>query len=653
MTPFDLSPDERPVWVAETSEQLQALDEGLVQLELAGNDPQLLQTIFRAAHTLKGAAGMIGHERMAELTHSLETILDRWRKGTVAISSDWVDLCLEALDALKRLHVEVSDPQAAPTEVKDLVARLTQLGNASASHNTVTTSTPTSAGKNGNTYDIRAEIAPHCPASAARAYQIFLALQNLGEILHLDPPQSALENATPVQQVLATLYTPHSLAQVRKTLADIADVVQWQISEEKRADLKLNLAPEKTVRTSVERLDHLMNLLGELVTDRNRLNQQRHKLEQRFHNDGQVDDLTQTVLHLGRITDQLQEEVMRLRMLPIANLFGKFPRLVRDLARKAGKQAELVIRGEETELDRSVIEQIGDPLIHLLRNAVDHGLETPAERQQLGKPERGTLLLTARHEESRIILTIEDDGAGIDLDKVRMAAMKRGLLTAAEAEALTAEETLDLIYLPGLSTSNVTTDVSGRGVGMDIVRTNLERLNGQIAVDSWPGRGTRFQISLPLTLAIIPTLLVRAEHVASGSDGAWLGLGRPDNTLAIPLSAVMETLRLARHEIHTVRGKPIAQLRGHVLPLAPVQTVLGLPPRRNISNAYEYVVAVRWGKLELGLMVDELLGEQELVIKALGTLVGEAPGIAGAAILGDGQVALVMDVPGVFKLAGV
>ncbi|MER3514563.1 MAG: chemotaxis protein CheA, partial [Chloroflexota bacterium] len=389
--------------------------------------------------------------------------------------------------------------------------------------------------------------------------------------------------------------------------------------------------------------------VGELITDRNRLFQIRSSFEQRFRGDPQMEELIQTTLHISRITDQLQEEVMRIRMLPIANVFNKFPRLVRDLARKAGKQVELVIRGEETELDRSVIEEISDPLVHLLRNAVDHGLETPEERRAAGKPERGTILLTARHEESRIILTVEDDGRGIDVERVKASAVQRGLLTEAEAAALSHDEAIHLIFRPGLSTAKVVTDVSGRGVGMDIVRANIERLNGTITVETWPGQGTQFQITLPLTLAIIPTLLVRID----------------ESTFAIPLPAVMETLRVPLADIQTVKGKQVIQLRQRVLPLARLSQVLGfrmtdngpsvlrLPSSVSTSGngqRYEYVVAVRWGRLEMGLLVDALVGEQELVIKPLGRLIGETPGIFGAAILGDGRVALIVDVPGLFKL---
>jgi two-component system chemotaxis sensor kinase CheA len=749
---FNIEQDELEILLAEGEEHLQTLDEGLVRLEREGNDAQLLQAIFRAAHTLKGNASIINHWRMADLTHALETLLDGLRKGALTVSPEMVDACLEALDVLKSLHGEIISQTPAPIDIAPLTTRLLGftllMSTPSQSHpapeapraagdgllqsetllSTVasapadTRPSPVSPG-----LLISADIAPDSFAPAARALQVVLALQTLGEIRDLQPAQAIIESGAPVRRVTAELITTRPLAAIRKALTRIPEVIRLALGDEliepgpptpqtaaldsppaidpeslrlgeilvkggyiTQAQLDAALqaqitgqadmlghalvqqgvltqealdhaiaqqthqlrsalqaaqqspapqhTPEKTVRTSVERLDQLMNLVGELITDRNRLNQIHSDFENRANGNGHalVENLAQTVVHLGRITDQLQEEVMRIRMLPVATAFNKFPRLVRDLARQAGKQVELVMRGEDTELDRSVIEEIGDPLIHLLRNAVAHGLELPAERLAAGKPERGTIRLTARHEESRIIITIEDDGAGINLERVRVSALQKNLLTEAEAAALTYEETLDLIFRPGLSTASAVDGVSGRGVGMDIVRTNIERLNGNILIETWPGRGTRFQITLPLTLATISTLLVRATP----------------HTFAIPLVTVQETLRLPTSALHTIQGKLVTQVRGRVLPLLRLTEALGLPAGET-QAAQNYIVAVRWASLEMGLLVDALIGEQELVVKSLGPLIGDAPGVAGAAILGDGRVTLIVDVPGLFKLAGV
>lgn len=560
--PLDITLDEAPLFLAEAEEQLQTLGDGLVWLEREDRNPQLLQAMFRAAHTLKGMAGAINHHAMSGLVHALETILDDLRQGQVVVTSELVDTCLIALDTLRVLCVETVERQATSIEVAEVTPRLLALSQASRSESPAVT-----------------------PAPVA---------------------------------ILETSASPTA------------------------SHPRANLA-EKTVRTSVERLDNLMNLVGELITDRNRLSQLRNDFENRFRGDPQADNLGQTVTHLVRLTDQLQEEVMRIRLLPIASVFSKFPRLVRDLARQAEKQVSLVIRGEDTELDRSVLEAIGDPLIHLLRNAVDHGLESPGERQARAKPEQGVISLTARHAEGHIVIVVEDDGRGIDLERVKARALAQGLVTEAEAAALSTEAASDLIFAPGLSTAAVVSEVSGRGVGLDIVRTNIERLNGTITVEAGPGRGTRFQITLPLTLAIIPTLLV---HMAGRRPGLDC------NTFAIPLASVIEALHLPAAAIHPLRGKAATQLRGRVLPLVRLNEALALPSSLP-ANRSHYVVAVRWGKAEMGIIVDALVGEQELVVKALGAPIGETPGVSGAAILGDGRVALIVDVPGLFKLAGV
>ena len=813
---FDIAEDELQIFLAEANEHLQILDEGLVRLEREGDDPPLLQALFRAAHTLKGSAGAIGHQRMAELTHVMETVLDGLRKGTHTVDVRMADALLESLDALRLLLTEVVDRQRSPVDIAVLVARLTRFAQAApslaapapvvvpalapvaVSPVAVGAAPPNGKnGKNGHTVvqlppapkrarsgkkttaraksgraakttrkagpgakaakparrrsappaapapaaplSVRVDFTPGCFASAARAFQAMLALQELGEIVSMQPDQAAIETSTPIPYFMAQVITAQPAEAIRQALAAIPDVarltlddlvidlvappepapapvgappteqpsdesaqrvgeylvsagrltaaqlqaaidyqaaereprhllgqtlvrmgfvpqeildqaIAQQISQLRSALQASQAAPEKgraraeqTVRTSVERLDSLMNLVGELITGRNRLYQLHRDFEQRWRSDERVDELGEAALNLGRLTDQLQEEVMRIRMLPIASAFNKFPRLVRDLARQTGKQVDLVLRGEDTELDRSVIEAISDPLIHMLRNAIDHGLETPDERRAAGKPERGTVLLTARHEEGRIILTVEDDGRGIDGDQVKASAVRKGLLTEAEAAALTPAQAVDLIFAPGLSTAKTVSGLSGRGVGMDIVRSNVERLNGNVTVETWPGRGTKFQVGLPLTLAIVPALLVQTS-----ADVA--GVAAP--VFAIPLASVMEALHLTAGEIHTVNSRPVTLLRGSVLPLLRLSEALGFAPTDGGAASREYVVAVRWGKSTMGLRVDRLVGEQEVVIKSLGPLVGETVGVAGAAILGDGQIALIVDVPGLFKLAG-
>jgi two-component system chemotaxis sensor kinase CheA len=736
---FDISEDELPIFLAETDEQIQILDQGLVRLEREQDDPDLLQAIFRAAHTLKGSAGMIGHKRLVDLTHSLETALDGVRKHTLAISTELIDLCLDAVDATRHLLAEVSTQEASPVVVEALNQRfLVLMENISApalaaggavpprerEWPAATAQPPLAAGD--ATLTVFADIAPGCIASAARAFQLMMALQDLGQITSMTPNLEQIETAAPVQKLMAQLVTANSPDAVRAALGEISDIERIEISragvtgafepgdsapsalttkanqplgeylvehnfitpaqleaaleyrsaqagekpllgqalvrmgvlsqdaldqavvgqlsrlraalekeQSQSAERGQSRLGDKTVRTSVERLDSLMNLVGELITDRNRLVMLRGEFEGQLHGTGRMEALTETIAHVGRITDQLQAEVMGIRMLPISNVFNKFPRLVRDLARKAGKQVELVMAGGDTELDRSVIEEIGDPLIHLLRNSVDHGIENPAERKAAGKTPHGEIMLSARHEQGRIIITVQDDGHGIDLEALRASAVKKGLLTQPEAAALSDDEATDLIFRSGLSTAKTVSDISGRGVGMDIVRTNIERLNGNILVDTWPGKGTQFQIILPLTLAIVAALMVRVGKA----------------TFAIPIVTVLETLRVSPAEIQTITGRSVIVLRGHVLPVVRLADIFGIRQKANGRVKYEYIVVVRSGKMQVGLVVDALEGEQDVVVKSLSSVVGEVTGISSATILGDGQVALIVEVQGIFKLA--
>ncbi len=762
---LDITQEELPIFQAEADEQLQILEEGLVRLEKSEGDPDLVQTLFRAAHTLKGSSGMIGHKSMVELTHALETVLDGFRKGTLNLTSDLIDACLDSVDDLRRMCDEVQFGEATELDNRALVDRFNRLSSEAKIGSQGATppakSTPsappkspivekppktngkqaskpnqkTAATKKGQIL-IKATISHDSIASAARAFQLMMTLQDMTKVVSMKPTQEEIETAAPVFEFTATVVPNKPFEDLKKALCAISELEKITIGEEeidlcaKKADpspvqseptepveqkssrkpvgellvgkgvitqeqltqalelqkdagpaatlgqtlvamgiltqatldevldeqKELQKAPapsapsdavtrapahvgEKTVRTSVERLDKLMNLVGELITDRNRIYQIRRDFESRYKGDPRVEVLSETVTHIGRITDSLQAEVMGIRMLPVSNVFNKFPRMVRDLSRKAGKEIDLVMRGEDTELDRSVIEEISDPLIHLLRNSVDHGIETPEERRAAGKPERGIILLTARHEQGRIIITVEDNGKGIDVEKVKAKAVERNIMSKAEADILPDQEAIDLIFLSGLSTAKSISDVSGRGVGMDIVRNNIERLNGSIIVDTWPGKGTQFQLVLPLTLAIVPTLLVQVG----------------DATYAIPLVTVTETLRIKQENIQTVNSRPVILLRDHVLPVIKMEEVFNIHTHSNGGSEAQnsYVVVVRSGKTQVGLIVDKLIGEQEVVVKSLSSVIGEITGISSAAILGDGQVTLIIDVQSLFKLVTV
>jgi two-component system chemotaxis sensor kinase CheA len=391
----------------------------------------------------------------------------------------------------------------------------------------------------------------------------------------------------------------------------------------------------QTMRIDVERMDAMMNMVGELAIDRTRVHQIGRALLARYRDDELVQALSDMAAHIVKVVDELQESMMEVRMLPIGLLFNKFPRLVRDLARSTGKTVDFVMDGQDTEIDRSVIEKIKDPLVHLLRNAVDHGIETPAERRAAGKPETGRIELSAHHEQGYILITLEDDGKGIDPARIRQAAAGKGIIALDAAERLSDTETIDLIFAAGLSTAEATTEVSGRGVGMDVVKRQVESLNGMIQVESAVGRGTRFMVRLPLTLATFRGLLVESRATA----------------YAIPLSYVRETVRTDAGCIGTVMGRPVMTLRDQVLPLIPLSEACGTPPGEGGQEAGGFVVVVAAGDRTVAVGVDDLREQQEIVVKSLGSYAGQAKGVARASILGDGQVVLILDVPTLVRAA--
>jgi two-component system chemotaxis sensor kinase CheA len=757
MAEFDISADEIPIFLAEADENLQSLDDILLKLEKTQGNEEDIQTAFRAAHTLKGMAGMIGHERMVTATHALETVFDALRKKSLNINSQVIDACLDTVDALRLLREEVETSTACDVDVKDLETQLTgllQQGWVNKLEDQLVTpaapkseepveikpviSEPSQAQEEidqvlqfeDDSRPILVEISSKSVASAARAFQIILALQEAGTITFQDPPMEVVDSALPVKTFRARVKTGLSQDEIRKKLTQISDIdkmfvgkeeitaglssqkktaesetsapvegyqmlgdflvrrkiitqdqldevlllqktskekqilghvlvekgllTQPQLDDEIRRMIeeqnphqnqassqdvmvKKNNTADMMVRTSVGHLNALLNMVGELITDRNHLYQIRSRMENGLCGHGDIEEFSQTVAHLGRITDQLQEEVLSIRMLPVSNVFDKFPRLVRDLSHKLDKKIELVIRGEETELDRSVIEEINDPIIHMLRNSIDHGIEDPETRRKANKPEVGTIILSAEHEQGHIIINVQDDGQGINGDALKKSALSKGMITQEDADHMSDEDAVNLIFLSGLSTSKTVSNISGRGVGMDIVRNNIQRLNGTVSVETVRGQGTTFQIILPLTLAIVPTMLV--------------DLG--GSTFAFPLVMVAEILHLPASEIQTIRGKPVTKLRNTVLPLVNLSDVFGMENSQQRKEGWNYVIVVHYGKLIAGIIVDNLLGQEEVVVKSLGSLIGDVQGISSAAILGDGRVALIIDVPGLLMLAGI
>ncbi|MBP6177779.1 MAG: chemotaxis protein CheA [Anaerolineales bacterium] len=683
---FDINEEELPIFLAEVDEHLQALDDSLIRLESGEADPELVQIVFRAAHTIKGMSGMIGHQRMTDLTHAMETVLDGVRKNTIQINSRLINVCLDAVDHLRMLRNEVSESQTCDVDMNDIVIALKDLIGAdekAPAAGQVSNQQQAAVDSSANlkvdapkgTFHVRAKIDIKSMASAARAFQLMMALQDVGEIQEMKPTQAEIESSTAIEDFSAVVRSEQDFEEIRSALMRISGVNEiyingksvladeaeasvpepqaeqaespaatpaagkqsaWakDISGERRAHNPFGRRnTDMTIRMNVERLDNLVNLVGELITDRNHLKQIHSRLTRMNSN---YDKISETILHLGRITDELQEEVMHIRMLPLSSVFGKFPRMVHDMSRKVGKKIDIVIRGEKTEMDRSMLEEINDPLIHLVRNSVDHGVESPSDRLAAGKPERGTITLTARHEQGRIILTVEDDGGGINAAKLRASAVEKGMITPEEAALLTEEQSVDLMFMAGLSTAQKVTDISGRGVGLDIVNNNIQRINGSISVETHLGRGTSFIITLPLTLAIVPSLLVKVRQT----------------TFAIPLVMITETFLLKKSEIKYVYQKPVTMLRESVLSLVKISEVFSLP-KIEAGTQDTFAVVVQSGKQRIGLVVDELVGEEDVVVKPLGAFIGDIPGISSAAILGEGQVALIVDVFGLFKLAGI
>lgn len=663
------------VFLEEAEELLESLDQELVRLEQEKTNRALLNDIFRVAHTLKGSSASMGFDSIAELTHEMESLLDKIRQGNGEITSELIDVLLQSLDALRSLVDEVAGRPAQPVEVKALVDRL-QSFSASDHQKGVPSNSPgaheqsiedtsltdseqsvirAAQEKGFYTYKITVRLDSGCQMKSVRAYLVFNRLEKMGEIIKAVPPVEDIEAEKFDRVFLFYLVTQADQREVEEALDTISELESVWV-EKVGADVKVHTGAAEaeealpheyrflqTVRVDVGRLDNLMNLVGELVIDRTRVEEIGSQVRVRLGNDPVVDALEEVSTHLGRLTGELQEEIMKARMLPIDQVFSRFPRMVRDLARRAQKEINFIIEGRETELDRSVIEEISDPLIHLLRNAVDHGIEDRQERIRLGKDPVGTIAVRAFHYENQIIITVEDDGQGMDPEVLRRRAVEKGLITEEQASRLNTAECLNLIFLPGFSTSKEVTDISGRGVGMDIVRDRVEKINGTVDISTKVGKGTKFTIRLPLTLAINRSLMVKHQGVI----------------YAFPLVNVMETIRISPEEIKTVHGRQVILLRGSVLPLCNLNQIYG---GHHLSTVFKTdkgeadsglsVVVVGASDKRVGIVVDELLGEQEIVIKSLGDFLGRIPGIAGATILGNGSISLILDVRGFVEQAG-
>ena len=587
-------------FLAESDELIAGLDTLLVTLESAPNDLDLLNNIFRAAHTIKGASSFVGLDQITGLTHRMEDVLNRLRKGELKVTRGMMDVLLEALDHLKELMNDVRENAIVE---RDLNAIITKLATYDPSE------TDASAP------------APQSPVSAP-----------------IEKTIKATSAASASETAVATNAPSPAKEPTREPARAVTKEVVRKIAKESSTEATPKDAKkgDQTVRVQVERLDSLMNLVGQLVLGRNTLLQTTNEMCNAGIPQSAQERIGGVSAQINFITTELQGAVMKLRMLPIGKVFSRFPRLVRDIASQTGKQIELEMYGEDTELDKTVIEEVGDPLIHLVRNSCDHGIETPEVRRAVGKDESGRVVLRAAQQGSNILITIEDDGKGLDLEAIKAKALERGLATEADLARMSTPDIFRFIFAPGFSTAKVVSGLSGRGVGMDVVRTNIEKLKGMIELESAAGRGSKVTIKLPLTLAIIQGLLVRVAG----------------DIFIVPLASVNETVKVGKGDMATVNGAKVIRLRDRVLPIFSLPRLLrGEPGTTTKSDGESYVVVIGFAEKRLGLMVDDLLGQKEVVIKSLGATFGNLEGLAGATILGDGRIRLIVDVAGLFALS--
>ncbi|GAA7097082.1 chemotaxis histidine kinase/response regulator CheAY2 [Helicobacter pylori] len=644
-------------FLIEAFEMNEQLDQDLVELEHNPEDLDLLNRIFRVAHTIKGSSSFLNLNILTHLTHNMEDVLNRARKGEIKITPDIMDVVLRSIDLMKTLLVTIRDTgsdtnNGKENEIEEAVKQL----QAITSQN-LEGAKETSGTKEVSKEEVKEEAKEENKENKAKAptaentssdnpladepdldYTNMSAEEVEAEIERLlnkrqeaDKERRAQkkQEAKPKQEVTPTKETPKT---------ETPKAPKTETKAKAKADTEENKAPsigvEQTVRVDVRRLDHLMNLIGELVLGKNRLIRIYSDVEERYDGEKFLEELNQVVSSISAVTTDLQLAVMKTRMQPVGKVFNKFPRMVRDLSRELGKSIELIIEGEETELDKSIVEEIGDPLIHIIRNSCDHGIEPLEERRRLNKPETGKVQLSAYNEGNHIVIKISDDGKGLDPVMLKEKAIEKGVISERDAEGMSDREAFNLIFKPGFSTAKVVSNVSGRGVGMDVVKTNIEKLNGIIEIDSEVGVGTTQKLKIPLTLAIIQALLV----------------GVQEEYYAIPLSSVLETVRISQDEIYTVDGKSVLRLRDEVLSLVRLSDIFKVDAILE-SNSDVYVVIIGLADQKIGVIVDYLIGQEEVVIKSLGYYLKNTRGIAGATVRGDGKITLIVDVGAMMDMA--
>ncbi len=681
------------IFIDETKEHLQSLNQQLLILETEPENSETINEIFRAAHSLKGMAGTMGFKRMQRLTHDMENVFSEIRNGKMGVTAELVDVLFKGLDALEGYLSNIQASADEGTEdYEDIIQQLNSILNAglgkaaegvkeqvqatqtvsAAAVDTVSASTGkykelplaeyeknaiAKADKVGvRAYGITVFVQEYCILKAARAFLVFKALEGLGDVIKSKPEVQDIEDEKFDLDFSVVLLTKEDIEKVRKTILSVSEIKEVFIepiygtsseaAEEKEAaqpeekELRNNNQSKtaaqsavkqqsskpvvnRSVRVDIEKLDVLMNLVSELIIAKNGLvsmntGERSTKTDSGFN---------EQIEYLERVTTNLHESVMKVRMVPIESVLNRFPRMIRDLSKSLNKKMELYMTGEETELDRTVIDEIGDPLMHLLRNAADHGLESNEERAAKGKPAAGSIYLDAYQDGNNVVIEVRDDGAGINVEKVKRKAVEKGTITNEQAEVMSDKEIIDLLFKPSFSTAEVITDVSGRGVGLDVVKTKIEALGGDIEAKTKLGAGSNFIIRLPLTLAIIQALMVEL-----GSE-----------KYAIPLGSIQTIEDVAASDIKYVHSKEVINLRGNVIPLLRLNQILDVPgDKENQENMI--VVIISKGDRLAGLVVDNLIGQQEIVIKSIGKFINNNKIIGGATILGDGEVALILDV---------
>ena len=638
-------------FLVESFELVEKLDEDLVELETNPEDLELLNGIFRVAHTIKGASSFLNFDVLTHLTHHMEDVLNKARHGELSITPEIMDVILESVDLMKALLEKIRDTSSDDgIDVSEVVKKLDRItggdGNveAPASSSAQNSEAPsesveeTTSEEDDSSDEDEIDYENMSPEEVEAEIEKLLAKRQEEDRKKREAKKqkqsSQDENKEEVSQKKETSSAPVPTPAPQPKKQETPKANSAKSASSTAPAKKTPATVEQTIRVDVKRLDHLMNLIGELVLAKNRLIKINNDVEERYEGEEFLEELTQVVSIVSIVTTDLQIAVMKTRMLPVGKVFNKFPRMIRDLSRELNKKIELVIEGEETELDKSIVEEIGDPLVHIIRNSCDHGIEPPEERIANGKPETGIVELKAYNEGNHIVIQINDDGKGLDPNALKQKALEKGLITEKEADGMSEKEAFTLIFKPGFSTAAAVTNVSGRGVGMDVVKTNIEKLNGIIEIDSEIGKGTQMKLKIPLTLAIIQALLV----------------GVQEENYAIPLASVLETVRISTEEIYTVENKSVMRLRDEVLSLVHIGDIFEVE-RIMDSGEHAYVVVLGLGASKLGLIVDSLVGQEEIVIKSLGEYLKGIQGIAGATIRGDGGVTLIVDVVALMDVA--